>query len=70
MMQPEANATYDFSHDFFLNLDDQANRNIYKIKKVDELYEFFEMIGEGSFSKVYRAKFRPTGQIMAVKVSN
>ena len=43
---------------------------IYKITTADQLYEFYEMVGEGSFSKVYRAKFLPTGQIMAVKVSN
>ena len=42
----------------------------YKITSADQLYEFYEMVGEGSFSKVYRAKFLPTGQIMAVKVSN
>ena len=42
---------------------------IYKIDSADQLYQFYEMVGEGSFSKVYRAKFLPTGQIMAVKVS-
>ena len=31
--------------------------------------ELFEVLGEGSFSKVYRALFKPTGEIIAVKVS-
>jgi len=34
----------------------------------DELYEFYELVGEGSFSRVYRALFKPTEEIMAVKV--
>ena len=34
-----------------------------------QLYEYYEMLGEGSFSKVFRAKFLPTSEIIAVKVS-
>ena len=41
----------------------------YKYDNSTKLYEYYELIGEGSFSKVYRAKFLPTGEIMAVKVS-
>lgn len=37
---------------------------------VNELYEFHEKIGEGAFSDVYRCKFLPTDEIIAVKVSN
>ena len=36
---------------------------------VNELYEFYEKIGEGAFSDVYRCKFLPTDEIIAVKVS-
>lgn len=32
------------------------------------MYEYYEQIGEGGFNKVFRAKFLPTGQIMAVKI--
>ena len=36
---------------------------------MDQIYEIFEMIGQGTFSFVYKAKFIPTGKIIAVKVS-
>lgn len=36
---------------------------------VEQIYELYEVLGEGSFSKVYRAHFKPTGEIIAVKVS-
>ena len=32
------------------------------------MYEFYEKIGEGGFSIVYRALFRPTQEIIAVKI--
>lgn len=51
----------------FYNLDAQTHRD-YVYNSIDELYQFYEEIGEGSFSKVYRAKFVPNNQIMAVKV--
>ena len=35
---------------------------------ISQLYEFFEILGEGSFSKVFKAKFLPSGEIIAVKV--
>jgi hypothetical protein len=38
-------------------------------ESIDELYQFFELLGEGTFSKVYRALFHPTGEYIAVKVS-
>jgi len=34
------------------------------------LYEFYEKIGEGAFSDVYRCKFLVTDEIIAVKVSS
>jgi len=36
---------------------------------VNELYEFHEILGEGAFSKCYRAKFLPTNEIIAVKIT-
>lgn len=36
---------------------------------VNELYEFYEKIGEGAFSDVYRCKLLVTDEIIAVKVS-
>jgi len=64
----------------FYNLDEvqQLRRKIpariefrkeYTYTDMNELYEFYDMIGSGSFSKVYKAKFIPTGEIIAVKVS-
>lgn len=40
----------------------------YLYTDISQLYEFFEVLGEGSFSKVYKAKFLPSGEIIAVKV--
>lgn len=60
----------------FYNLDDaQSGTSKLKYKKefvyngLEELYEFFEPLGEGTFSVVYKAKFLPTGEMIAVKVS-
>ena len=57
----------------FYNLDeiweDNQVQDKYKYANSTMLYEYYEMIGEGGFSKVFRAKFLPTGEIMAVKVS-
>jgi len=32
------------------------------------LYEFHEDLGEGAFGQVKKATFKPTGEIMAVKM--
>ena len=46
-----------------------SSNNKYKFTDISQLYEFFEVLGEGSFSKVYKAKFLPSGEMIAVKVS-
>ena len=33
-----------------------------------QFYKFLELLGEGSFCKVYRAIFKPTNETIAVKV--
>mgnify|MGYP006212113519 CR=1 FL=1 len=40
----------------------------FKYEDAEELYEFYEVLGEGAFSTAYRAKFLPTGEEIAVKV--
>ena len=37
----------------------------YLYTDISQIYEFFEVLGEGSFSKVYKAKFLPSGEIIA-----
>ena len=77
----ERDAYYGFFKDhkqnngnIFYNLDEiwaqKLTQDKYKYDNSTMLYEYFEPIGEGSFSKVFRAKFLPTGEILAVKVSN
>jgi len=51
----------------FYNLDAQVESE-YIYHDESELYQFFEQIGEGGFSTVHRAKFLPTGEIIAVKI--
>ena len=51
----------------FYNLDAQVELE-YQYQNQDELYEFFEKIGEGAFSNVRRALFLPTGEELAVKI--
>lgn len=34
----------------------------------DYYYEFLEILGEGAFCKVYRARYKPTNELIAVKV--
>lgn len=51
----------------FYNLDATVELE-YQYQNQDELYEFFEDIGEGAFSNVKRALFLPTGEEMAVKI--
>jgi len=58
----------DFSQNVFINLDEHPRLKL-KYDSIKKLYELYEMLGEGSFSKVYRAKYIPTGEIIAVKVS-
>ena len=57
----------------FYNLDEkweqEHTQTKYRYSNSTELYEYYEMLGEGSFSKVFRAKFLPTSEIIAVKVS-
>ena len=51
----------------FYNLDAQTNEN-YTYNHEGELYEFKETLGEGAFGKVSKCRFKPTGEIMAVKM--
>ena len=51
---------------YFTTLTHRLNKNF--STKVDELYQFFEVVGEGAFSIVHRAIFLPTGEEIAVKV--
>ena len=56
----------------FYNLDEIWATNIvhdkYKYDNSTELYDYYELIGQGAFNKVFRAKFKPTGEIIAVKI--
>jgi serine/threonine protein kinase len=80
ILDRERDAYYGFFTDrsrnegkIFYNLDEMwATSNVqdkYKYANSTKLYEYYEPIGEGAFSKVFRAKFLPTGEILAVKVS-
>jgi serine/threonine protein kinase len=51
----------------YYNLDAQVEFE-YIYENQNELYEFFNEIGEGAFSNVRRALFLPTGEEMAVKI--
>jgi serine/threonine protein kinase len=53
----------------FYNLDEVKIRAEFKYDNINEIYELFEELGEGSFSKVYRARFIPTNDIHAVKIT-
>jgi hypothetical protein len=45
MQSSEHRPLLDFSQGHFLNLDDRINKQKYKYEQVDEIYEFFEMVG-------------------------
>ena len=51
----------------FYNLDAQVEQE-FQYESADELYQFFEVVGEGAFSNVQRAIFLPTGEELAVKI--
>lgn len=57
----------------FYNLDALVTQNKeikpeFKYEDENELYEFYESLGEGAFSTCFRAKFIPTGETIAVKI--
>lgn len=52
---------------FFYNLDAQINSDL-QFQDAEELYEFDTTLGEGSFGQVQKARFKPTDEIMAVKL--
>ena len=56
-------------HGVFYNLDEIGTTRDKFYNDVNQLYEFYEVVGEGSFSQVYRALFHPTGEIIAVKIA-
>ena len=51
----------------FYNLDAQIEQE-FQYENAEELYQFFEVVGEGAFSIVHRAIFMPSGEEMAVKI--
>jgi hypothetical protein len=62
-----SNTTESVFNGVFYNLDAEVKgQYIYEDPK--ELYEFYEQIGEGAFSQVFKAKFIGTGEMMAVKI--
>lgn len=40
------------------------------INHASDVYEFQKQLGRGSFGKVYQAFHKPTGELLAVKVSS
>ena len=53
----------------FYNLDEVKIRAEFKYDDINQIYELFEELGEGTFSIVYRARFLPTNEIHAVKIT-
>ena len=51
----------------FYNLDAESTPS-YAYQEDTELYEFYEELGSGAFSTVYKAIFLPSGEEIAVKV--
>lgn len=39
-----------------------------QVKDKEFYYEFKELLGEGAFCKVYKALYKPTQEILAIKV--
>lgn len=52
---------------FFYNLDAQINEDL-QFNEPEELYEFSQALGEGTFGAVQKAIFKPTEEPMAVKL--
>ena len=58
------------------SIENESTKASYKIsweldkdpEPITSIISFRECVGEGSFSKVYRAKYKPTGLQVAVKV--
>ena len=51
----------------FYNLDVMIE-TAYKFNNPEEIYDFYEELGEGGFSTCFRAYFKPTGEELAVKI--
>ena len=43
---------------------------VQSLEHASDIYEFKGTLGSGSFGKVYEAMFKPTGEIIAVKVTH
>ena len=52
----------------FYDLDEIVTINDEAYTDPSQLYQFYEVVGEGTFSQVHRALFHPTGEIIAVKI--
>ena len=48
---------------------DLPSGEINSLRHASQVYKFNQVLGKGSFGKVYQAIFKPTGEAIAVKVS-